>query len=174
MKVLVIIFIIIAAISSLSSMGYVVVDIVVEKYKKSQLVVAPAAPAPAAPAPVAPVPEPEPEVVVVEQVDHINAEEADKLLSDDLAMSNVKRESGTGSGYRALVNIGVINKHYNSGEVVTLADLKAKGLIEKKAGRVKVLADGVLEKALTIKADSFSIQAIKMIELTGGTPIILE
>ena len=169
MKVLVIIFIIIAAISSLSSMGYVVVDIVVEKYKKSQLVVAPAAPAPAAP-----VPEPEPEVVVVEQVDHINAEEADKLLSDDLAMSNVKRESGTGSGYRALVNIGVINKHYNSGEVVTLADLKAKGLIEKKAGRVKVLADGVLEKALTIKADSFSIQAIKMIELTGGTPIILE
>jgi ribosomal protein L15 len=39
---------------------------------------------------------------------------------------------------------------------------------------VKILADGTLEKALTIKADSFSIQAIKMIELTGGTPIVLE
>ena len=168
MKALVIVFIIIASISSLSSMGYVVTDIVVEKYKKSQLVVEPAAPAPA------PVPVPEPEVVVVEQVDHIDAEGADKMLSDDLAMSKVLRESGGGSGFRDTVNIGVIDQNFEAGDVITLADLKKKGLVEKKAGRVKILANGVLNKPLTIKADSFSIQAIKMIELTGGTPIILE
>ena len=169
MKILVIIFIIIASISSLSSMTYVTVDIIIEKYKKGQPV----------PAPVQVfVPVPQPETIVEEtpivQVDQIDAESADELMSDDLAMSNVKRESGGGSGFRGTVNIGEINKCFEAGDVVTLADLKAKGLVEKKAGRVKILADGTLEKALTIKADSFSIQAIKMIELTGGTPIVLE
>jgi ribosomal protein L18E len=38
---------------------------------------------------------------------------------------------------------------------------------------MKVLADGILNKPLTIKSESYSIQAIKMIELTGGTVIIL-
>ena len=171
MKTLVIIFIIIAAISSLSSMTYVAVDIIVEKIKKGQPV-----PVPAPVQVFVPVPQPEPvvEAAPIVQVDQIDAEGADELMSDDLAMSNIKRESGGGSGFRGTVNIGEINKCFEAGDVVTLADLKAKGLVEKKAGRVKILADGTLEKALTIKADSFSIQAIKMIELTGGTPIILE
>jgi ribosomal protein L18E len=43
----------------------------------------------------------------------------------------------------------------------------------KKVKRIKILADGVLTKPLTIKAENYSVQAIKMIELTGGTVIIL-
>ena len=58
-------------------------------------------------------------------------------------------------------------------DVITLAVLKEKGLISSKVGRMKVLADGMLNKPLTIKSESYSIQAIKMIELTGGTVIIL-
>ena len=85
----------------------------------------------------------------------------------------MRRRRGAGSGYRGYVNIGVIDRHFEAGDVVTLEMLKQKKLVEKKAGRVKVLADGTLSKALTTKADSFSIQAIKMIELTGGTPIML-
>ena len=50
--------------------------------------------------------------------------------------------------------------------------LKAKKLIPKDIKRIKVLADGVLSKPLTIKANSYSVQAIKMIELTGGTVIM--
>lgn len=169
MKALVIIFIIIAALSSVSSITYVTVDIVAEKYRKSQLVVAPAA----TPKP-APAPEPEVKVVTVTQLDHVNADQVDNLLSDDLAMSKVKHEHGGRSGYRGAVNIDVINQNFESGATITLEDLKAKGLVEKKATRVKILAKGTLDKAFTIKADSFSIQAIKMIELTGGTPIILE
>jgi hypothetical protein len=126
MKALVIVFIIIASISSLSSMTYVAVDIIVEKYKKSQLVVAPV---PAAPAPI-PEPEPVVEVVTVTQVEQIDAEGADKLLSDDLALSNIKRESGGGSGFRGAVKIGEINKCFEAGDVVTLAALKAKALVE--------------------------------------------
>ena len=57
---------------------------------------------------------------------------------------------------------------------MTLAVLKQKGLINKKAGRMKVLADGELTKPLAVKSESYSVQAIKMIELTGGTVIILK
>lgn len=170
MKLLVIIFIIISSLSALSAIGYVVVDVVIEKLRKEEepeVVYVPA------PVPV-PEPEPKPEPIVIETVEHVDAIEADELLSDDVAMSALKREPGGGTGYRAYINLGVIDKHFEAGDTVTLADLKSKGLIEKKAGRVKILADGILDRPLTIKADSFSIQAIKMIELTGGTPIILE
>ena len=51
--------------------------------------------------------------------------------------------------------------------------LKEKGLVTKKIGRLKVLADGELEKPLTIKAESFSGQAIQKIRLADGTVIIL-
>ena len=105
--------------------------------------------------------------------DEITTEEADELITDEVAMTGLQREPGAGSGYRGYINIGVIDQHFEAGETVTLEILKQKKLIEKKAGRVKVLADGTLNKPLVIKAEGFSIQAIKMIELTGGTPIML-
>jgi len=46
--------------------------------------------------------------------------------------------------------------------------LKEKNLVSKNAGRVKVLARGVMTKKLTIYADKFSLQAVKMIALAGG------
>ena len=169
MKALVIIFIIISSLSALSAMSYVVVDIVIEKLKGQREPEPVYVPVPV-PVP-EPEPEPEPEPVIVEQVDAI---EADALMTDDAALGRIKREPGGGSGYRGFINIGVIDQNFEAGDVVTLDKLKALGLIEKKAGRVKILADGVLSRPLTIKADSFSIQAIKMIDLTGGVPIILE
>lgn len=169
MKALVIVFIIIASLSSLSAIGYVTVDIVIEQIRKKETVVVPVP----VPVPV-PEPEPEPQPIVIETLEQVDAIEADKLLSDDVAMGRLKREPGGGSGFRSFINVGNIDKNFEAGDTVTLEELKKKGLVEKKAGRVKVLADGVLNKPLTIKADSFSIQAIKMIELTGGTPILLE
>ena len=46
--------------------------------------------------------------------------------------------------------------------------LKARGLAPKNAGRVKILARGVMTKTLTVYADRFSLQAVKMIVLAGG------
>ena len=68
----------------------------------------------------------------------------------------------------------MIDANFDADDVVTLAVLKQKGLVPKSMGRVKILADGILNKPLTIKAESYSVQAIKMIELTGGTVIILK
>jgi large subunit ribosomal protein L15 len=114
-------------------------------------------------------PEPLPEIV-----GHIDAEEADTMISDDLAMQHTRYEEGAGQGKQDIINIGVIDRHFEAGETVTLQALKDKGLMPKKVGRMKVLADGELNKPLIVKAEDYSVQAIKMIELTGGTVIILK
>ena len=111
--------------------------------------------------------------VMPEFVEHIDAEEADAMISDSLAMKTANSESGAGHGQQGIINIGVLDDNFNAHDVITLAVLKEKGLISLKVGRMKVLADGMRNKPLTIKSESYSIQAIKMIELTGGTVIIL-
>jgi ribosomal protein L15 len=56
-----------------------------------------------------------------------------------------------------------------TGRTVTIKELKAKHLISAKAGRIKVLAGGHLSKKFTVVADKFSLQAVKMITIEGGT-----
>lgn len=173
MTVVVIIFMIIATIFALASLGYVTVDVVMEvAATKNAEPVVHQPPVVVAPVVVAPKPEPEPEPEI-EIVEHIDAEEADSMISDDLAMASAVYESGAGSGKQGIINIGVIDQSFEPNDVVTLAELKQKGLVPKNVGRLKVLVGGELTKPLTVKAENFSAQAIKMIALTGGTPIIL-
>ena len=170
MNVFVIIFMVIASIFAIGTLGYVTVDVVLERRNKEEpeekkeepIVVVP---------PVMDVAEPE---VMPEIVEHIDAEEADAMISDSLAMRTANYESGAGHGQQGIINIGVLDQNFEAHDVITLAVLKERGLISKKVGRMKVLADGMLNKPFTIKSESYSIQAIKMIELTGGTVIILK
>lgn len=113
-------------------------------------------------------------VVLPEIVEHIDAVEADEMIEDEVALAVAHHEYGAGEGARSYINLGVIDKYFEAGDTVTLPVLKEKKLIPSKIKRIKILADGVLTKPLTIKAESYSIQAMKMIELTGGTVIILE
>lgn len=170
MNIFIIIFMVIASIFAIGTLGYVTVDIVLEirnkdkpeEEKKEEPVVV-----------TAPIVDAAPEVMT-EFVEHIDAEEADAMISDSLAMKTANYESGAGHGQQGIINIGVLDANFNAHDVITLAVLKEKGLMSKKVGRMKVLADGMLNKPLTIKSESYSIQAIKMIELTGGTVIILK
>ena len=66
------------------------------------------------------------------------------------------------------VNLDSICEHFNDGDTVNLDSLKACGLAPKNAGKVKILARGVMTKTLTVYADRFSLQAVKMIMLAGG------
>ena len=120
-------------------------------------------------------PEPEPVVVpvVIPIVESVDAEEADELISDEVAMETVKYEWPAGKGKQGIINIGDLDKLFEPDSVITLPLLKELGLMPKKVKRIKILADGVLTKPLTIKAENYSVQAIKMIELTGGTVIML-
>ena len=173
MSGLLVVFILVSTIFALGTLGYVAIDILIEMRKKEEpketVEIIEIKEEPEVPV----VEEPEPEVMpeIVEQID---AEQADAMISDTLAMQTVNYESGAGRGQQGIINIGILDDNFNENDVITLAVLKEKGLISKKAGRMKVLADGILNKPLTIKAENYSIQAIKMVELTGGKVIILK
>ena len=53
-------------------------------------------------------------------------------------------------------------------EVVDNEALKAKGLVKKTLDGVKVLGNGELTKALTVKAAAYSASAKEKIEKAGG------
>ena len=171
MIVFIIIFMVIATVFALATLAYVAVDVILEmqnkeepkEEKKEEPVVV-----------VVPVVEKAPVEIMPEIVEHIDAEKADAMISDNLAMKTANYEHGAGHGQQGIINIGVLNEKFNANDVITLSLLKEKGLMSSKVRRMKVLADGMLTKPLVIKSESYSIQAIKMIELTGGTVIILK
>ena len=74
----------------------------------------------------------------------------------------------------ALVNLSVIESNYQAGEVVDLESLHAKKLLGKGESVIKVLANGELTKALTVKAEKFSAAAAKKIEAAGGKVEVIE
>ena len=164
-------FLIVATIFAICSVAYVIYEILTRKKLKF-------VPSPEPEIVPEPIPEPIPEpvfvpVVIPEIVEHIDAVEADELLADNVAMELADFEEGGCDGKQGIINIGTISSIFEPGALITIAELKALGLINKKVRRIKILADGVLDKPLTIKAEAYSVQAIKMIELTGGKVIIL-
>lgn len=175
MKIFVIIFTVVSVLTALTASGGVVADIVIEKRElskgKRDKDAAAEKPEQLPSAEEHEVPE---EEIMPEPVEQVSAEEADEMISDELAMNVVKRISGAGVGKQGIVNIGDIDGAFEPYSVVTLEALKEKGLVSKNVGRLKVLADGRLHKPLTVKAEHYSVQAVKMIELTGGEVIILK
>jgi ribosomal protein L18E len=85
-----------------------------------------------------------------------------------------KRVKNNKRGKAALINIDKLDRHYAAGESITLSRLKADGLVPTAARKLKILAHGTLSKPLTVEADAFSLTAVKMILLTGGTPVLLD
>ena len=68
----------------------------------------------------------------------------------------------------ACINLSDLNKYFNDGETVTPEILKERGIIKKQLSGIKVLANGKLEKKLTVKANRFSTSAVSAIESAGG------
>ena len=75
---------------------------------------------------------------------------------------------------KGIINIDTISDAYNDGDTVTLQSLITKKLVAKNIGFIKVLARGALDKALTVKANDFSIDAAKMIVIAGGSVVKLK
>ncbi|MGE4564155.1 MAG: 50S ribosomal protein L15 [Victivallaceae bacterium] len=73
-----------------------------------------------------------------------------------------------------LVNLSVLEGNYEAGEVVDVETLREKNLLSKVDRPLKVLANGELTKALTVKADKFSASAAAKIEAAGGKAEVVE
>ncbi|MBN1402557.1 MAG: 50S ribosomal protein L15 [Anaerolineae bacterium] len=70
------------------------------------------------------------------------------------------------------VNVGDLGG-FEAGTVVDPEILVAAGLVKDTHAPIAVLADGELDRALTVRADKFSEQARAKIEAAGGTVEVL-
>lgn len=67
----------------------------------------------------------------------------------------------------AVVNLDVLNR-FDNGTEVSPAMLVEAGIVKNELNGVKILANGQLEKSLTVKANKFSASAKSAIEAAGG------
>lgn len=68
----------------------------------------------------------------------------------------------------ALVKVSDLNK-FEKDAMIDAAALKAKGIINKIGAGVKLLANGELNHAVTIKVDKYSKAAADKVKAAGGT-----
>jgi len=71
-----------------------------------------------------------------------------------------------------IVNLGEIEKRFETGETVELASLHEKGLV-KGDDPIKILGNGELTKKLCFKVDGVSASAKEKIEKAGGDVTVI-
>ena len=108
----------------------------------------------------------------------VTVAEADVLIKDEVAVGLVQKAEtpvvrlSSGKSKVGIINIDTLSQYFNDGETVTLEEIKKRVPgTNKSLTYVKVLARGTLDKSLTVYADNFSLQAVKMIVLTGGKAV---
>jgi len=74
----------------------------------------------------------------------------------------------------SVVNVGQLESSFEAGSVVDAEALRARGLVSTLKRPIKILADGTLSKALTVKADKFSAAAIQRLQAAGGTAEVIQ
>jgi len=72
----------------------------------------------------------------------------------------------------APVNVGELERI--SGDEIGVEELKVAGLVGKKEVLVKILGDGEIGRAVTVRAHAFSKTAREKIEAAGGGVEVLE
>jgi large subunit ribosomal protein L15 len=72
----------------------------------------------------------------------------------------------------AVVNVGDLNE-FPKGTLVDPAKLVEVRLVRDLKGGVKILGNGTLDRALTIKAHKFSKSALEKIQAAGGTAEVI-
>lgn len=71
------------------------------------------------------------------------------------------------------VNVSSLDALFANGDIVDVASLRAKGILPKTAGLVKILGDGDLSKKLVVKVHRVSTSAREKLEKAGGSVELL-
>lgn len=74
----------------------------------------------------------------------------------------------------SIVNLGQLETCFEAGAVVDAEALRAHGLVRSLKQPIKVLGDGTLSKALTVKAQKFSGSAADRLQAAGGTAEVVK
>lgn len=110
------------------------------------------------------------------QRQQVSAAEVKEIVSDETASILIEKEVDEEKIFgnkKGIINIDTISRNFEAGDIVTINSLKDKKLIDKNVCFVKVLARGIIDKPLIVKAQDFSLDAAKMIQLTGGKVVLL-
>ena len=108
-----------------------------------------------------------------EIMQEVKATEVSTLLDDAYAKEHIEESVRySDRTRRAIVNVDDLSRTFSDGDRVTVEDIRSRVPgVDRRATYFKVLARGTLDKALTVEADDFSVDAVKMILLTGGKVI---
>ncbi len=71
-----------------------------------------------------------------------------------------------------VLNVERLNE-FDAGEAVTPETLRAAGLV-KHRGRIKILGEGEIDRALDVRAHAFSLGAVEKIKAAGGSVEVVE
>jgi large subunit ribosomal protein L15 len=74
----------------------------------------------------------------------------------------------------ALINVEVLEEHFEAGAEVSPETILAKGLLRDIHDGLKVLGNGEVTKAFTVRAHKFSQSAQEKLQAAGGTVETLE
>ncbi len=106
---------------------------------------------------------------IVHTVHEVSVAEANEALEDDTAAVFVEQAVRYADRTKqGIINIDTLAAYFKGGEYVTLDEIRKRIKGYEKVTYIKVLARGKLNEPLTVEADEFSIEAVKMIVLTGG------
>ena len=98
-------------------------------------------------------------------------EEAPAVVEKTSSRKSAPKKKSKKAGKVAIVNIDTLDRAFNAGDLINLAILKEKGMVPKNTPHVKILARGTITKPLTVCAGQYSLDAVKMIVLVGGTAV---
>jgi large subunit ribosomal protein L15 len=74
----------------------------------------------------------------------------------------------------SIVSLEVLDQRFDDGAQITKDLLVEKGLVEKRARRIKILGGYELTKKFSIEAHAFSASAVEALKKVGGEALVIE
>ncbi len=97
-----------------------------------------------------------------------------KQLPMTRGLSNKSHNIGIFRKHWASINVGELGVRFEAGAEVTPEVLVERRVVRKLGDGLKVLGQGDLDKALTVRAHAFSASAREKIERAGGVAEVIE
>ena len=113
-------------------------------------------------------------IIIKEPRIEVKMEYAKSAVTDSLARRLIKDEGEivyTDGNVKSVINVDTLSRNFVDDDHIDVNILKKKSLIPYDTNYIKVLARGAIDKPLKVRANEFSLSAVKMILLSGGEAI---